>query len=126
MISFSQFVIEASDDYLYHATYKVHKDSISKHGLMKDSSHKNWEDSKKGRVYLAKDPEVALSHAETSEDAPEHHYNSGIVVYKIHKKHLESSKIHKDSNVRNNDDATVEYHDNIPAKHLSIHSEHNT
>ena len=54
MITFLQFLKENEDEYLYHATYQVHKNSIAKHGLKANSNHKNWEDSKKGRVYLAK------------------------------------------------------------------------
>lgn len=124
MQNFKQFILEEKEsDYLYHATYGVHKDSISKHGLKANSDHKNWDDSKKGRVYLAKDPHVAHSYAETSDEAPEHHLKH-IVVYKVHKKHLDPSKIHHDSNVRNDSSATVEYLRDIPSHHLKIHSEH--
>ena len=127
MKTFIQFVKENTDDYLYHATYRSHEKSIAKNGLLSNSKHKNWTDSKKGRVYLAKDPHIAHSHAETSDEAPEHHYNSGIVVYKIHKKHLDKSKIHKDQNVRSDEDGgTVEYHGDIPAHHLEVHSRHDT
>lgn len=38
---------EKESDYLYHATYGVHKDSIAKHGLKSNSDHKNWDDSKR-------------------------------------------------------------------------------
>ena len=123
MKTFKSFLFEDRDKHLYHATYRIHKDSVNQHGLKANSDHKNWEDSKKGRVYLAKSPEVALSYAETSDEAPEKHYNSGIVVYKVNKKHLDQSKLHQDTNVQGDGD-TVEYHGNIPAKHLKIHSEH--
>ena len=126
MKTFIQFIKEENDDYMYHATYKSHKKNIEKQGLLSNPKHKNWSDSEKGRVYLAKSPEVAHSHAETSDEAPEKHYNSGIVVYKIHKKHLDKSKIHPDKNVRNDDHDTVEYHGDIPAHHLKVHSEHDT
>jgi hypothetical protein len=126
MITFSEFLKENRDGYLYHATYRVHKDSIAKHGLKTNNDHKNWEDSKKGRVYLAKNAEIAQSHAETSEDAPEKHYNSGIVVYRVKRSNLDPKKIKKDSNIRGEDGGTVEYHDNIHSKHLEIHSEHDT
>ena len=125
MKKFKNFIKEDNDNYLYHATYRVHKDSIAKQGLRANSDHKNWEDSKRGRVYLAKSPEVAASHAETSDMAPEEHYNSGIVVYKVHKKNLDPKKIKKDSNMKSDAD-TVEYHDNIHPKHLQIHSEQDT
>ena len=77
---------------------------------------------------MAKSPDVALSYAETSENAPEKHYNSGIVIYKVKKSNLNSEKIQRDSNVRGDEenDHTVEYHDNIHPKHLEMHSEHDT
>ena len=117
-------VEEAEDEHLYHATYRTHMTSISKHGLSSNSKHKNWNDSKPGRVYFAKDPHEALSHAESAEDAPERHYNSGIVVYKVKKKHLDQSKLHKDTNNRDAD--TVEYHGDVKPEHVEIHSQHDT
>jgi hypothetical protein len=126
MKSFREFIKEEeAEDHLYHATYKFHERNIKKHGLKSNPKHKNWSDSEKGRVYLAKTPEVAHSHAETSDEAPEHHYNSGIVVYKVHKKHLDPSKIYSDKNVQD-DDHTVEYHGDIPSEHLKVHSRHDT
>ena len=122
MKSFRQHLQESESNYLYHATYGAHKDSISKHGLKSNVDHKNWEDSKKGKVYLAKDPHVAHSYAETSEEAPEHHLKH-IIVYKVHKKHLDSHKLHKDQEVKGDGD-THEYHGDIPAKHLKIHREY--
>lgn len=118
-------ILEQKEQYFYHATYRVHKNSIEKHGLRANSDHKNWQDSEKGKVYLAKSPEVAQSYAETSEEAPEEHYNSGIVVYKIPKSKLNAKNIHNDSNVIGGSD-TVEYHGDIKPEHLSIHSEHDT
>lgn len=126
MLKFKEFLVESEEQYLYHATYRIHKPSINKNGLRKDSEHKNWEDSVPGKIYLAKTPEVALSYAETSESVPEKHYNSGIVVYKINKKHLDDKHISSDENVIDNDGSTLEYSKNIPSKHLEIHSEHNT
>ena len=126
MIRFKEFLKENKDEYLYHATYRVHKPSIEKVGLKKDSDHKNWEDSEKGKIYLAKSPEVALSYAETSDSAPEKHYNSGIVVYKVKKEHLNPEHINSDQNVRDNNESTIEYSKDIPSKHLQVHSEHDT
>jgi len=124
MLSFRNFTESREDLHLYHATYRIHMDSIAKKGLLANSDHKNWNDSKRGRVYLAKDPDEALSHAESAEDAPQKHFDSGIVVYKVNRKNLDQSKIHKDSN--NPDADTIEYHGDIPSKHLSVHSEHDT
>lgn len=122
MITFKEFIKESKEDpYLYHATYGEYKNSIKKHGLKSDSGNKNYSDSESGKLYLAKDPHVARSYAETSDEVPEH-YLDNIVVYKVHKKNLDPSKIHADKNVRDGGDSTVEYHDNIPHKHLRIHS----
>jgi hypothetical protein len=125
MLTYKEFIKESENDYWYHATYKVNKNNISKKGLLSNSPKKYWEDSK-NVVYLAKNPDTALSYAETSEDVPDKHYNSGIVVYKIHKKHLDKTKLNPDSNVRNEDNDTAEYHGDIHPEHLEIHSEHET
>ena len=124
MLTFMEFIIESSDEYLYHATYRSHKDSIAKDGLRTNSGNNNWYISKKRKVYLAKSPKIARSYAKTSY-APQQHHKSGIVVYKVHRKHLEPKHIKVDKNVKNND-TTVEYGKNIPSKHLKIHSEHDT
>ena len=126
MLKFKEFVVESRNQYLYYATYRIHKPSISQSGLRKNSDHKNWEDSEQGKIYLATSPEVALSHAETSVSAPEEHYNSGIVVYKVNKKHLDDKHINIDKNVIGNDGSTIEYSKDIPSEHLKIHSEHDT
>ena len=121
MKSFATFLREAN---LYHATYKAHKSSIKRAGLQSTVAHKNWEDSEKGIVYLAKNAEIAHSHAETAEDAPDRIYDSGIIVYKIDIKNLDQDKLKKDRN--NPGGNTVEYHGDIPFKHLKIDSEHDT
>ena len=127
MKSFRQYITEQKEGkHLYHATYRTHQSSIADNGLMKNSDQKNWTDSKKGKIYLAKDPHTALSYAETSEKASNKDYNSGIVVYKVNKKHLDKDKIHKDENVRGEGGETIEYHSNIPSHHLGVHSEHDT
>ena len=126
MKDFKSFIAESTEsDYLYHATYQHHEPSIDKHGLKASSRHKNWSDSKKDSLYLAKSHHVALSYAESSDEAPEKHYDSGIVIYKVNKKHLDKSKIHNDENVLDSND-TVEYHKDIPREHLQIHSRHDT
>lgn len=121
MKSFLQFIKEASD-YLYHATFKAHHGSIIKNGLLSNPKTKNWADSEAGKVYLAKSPDVALSHIETANEAPDHLHNSGYVVYKIKKNFLNAEKLKADRNVHGSDD-TLEYHGDIPAKHLSVHSD---
>ena len=122
MKTFATFIKE--DNYLYHATYKAHNSSIKRSGLKANVDHKNWEDSKKGIVYLASNAEIAHSHAETAEDAPDRIYDSGITVYKIAKSDLDQDKLKKDRN--NPGGSTVEYHGDIPSKHLKIDSEYDT
>lgn len=55
---------------LYHATYKPLLKKIMINGLG-GNTRKNWEDSVTGVIYLAKDPYVAESYAETSDLVPE-------------------------------------------------------
>jgi hypothetical protein len=57
--------------YLYHATYRPLLKKIKKMGLDTSASKKAWEDSVSGYVYLALDPDVAESYAESSEEVPE-------------------------------------------------------
>ena len=124
MKSFNQYITE-SVGYLYHATYKAYKSNIKSGGLKINPKHRNWTDSKKGTIYLAINPDIALSYAETSETVSDKVYNSGIVVYKVNKKHLDLNKLKKDKNVIG-DGGTLEYYLDIPSKHLKIHSEHDT
>lgn len=93
---------------------------------MTSVDHKNWSDSEKGKLYFATTPDVALSYAESSDEVPEKHYNSGIIVYKIKKQHLDKEHLNIDKNVRDNEGDTLEYSKDVPAQHLSIHSEHET
>ncbi len=102
--------------YLYHATYEPHMDKIKKEGLHGNSGNKNYDDSKKGVLYLAKNADVARSYAETSDSVPEH-YLDKIKVLKVHKQHLEKTLLKKDSNVQGSSD-TMEYHGTVPFHHL--------
>ena len=52
--------------YLYHATYLPYYKEIKKEGKIVAGRHKNW-DMSSGCIYLARDEEVAISYAETSE-----------------------------------------------------------
>ena len=120
MKSFKQFFNENNEDnYYYHATYKPYLKSIKKEGLNGHNKIKNWDDSKHGIVYLANHPDVARSHAETSDSVPDH-YIDHIHIIKIHKKHLDPNKIKSDSNIQGNDGSSIEYHGSIPPQHLKI------
>ena len=99
--------------YLYHATYKPLLKKIKEHGLNTTMSKKNWEDSKPGVVYLAVDPDVAESYAETN-DVVSDDWLDQIIILKIDTSKLDKQKIKPDSNVRNDDNDTLEYHGAIP------------
>ena len=92
---------------LYHATYRPLLDSIKKHGLGA-TKRQNYADSKQGVVYLARNPDVAMSYAETSEAVPDEWLNQ-IVVLKINTTQLDPNKLFIDRNVQDNDGTTLEY-----------------
>lgn len=125
MKTFKQFLENEEneeDKYLYHATYKSKMKKIQRQGLLTHFPKKNWEDSE-NVIYLATDPEIAISYAEAAEeDVPENVYDSGIVVYKILKSNLDPSKLFIDKNVQENTGDTLEYHQDIPPQYLQIHS----
>jgi hypothetical protein len=86
---------------LFHATYKVHLDSIMKHGLDSSRGKKNWSDSAVNTVYLADSPESAESYAETSEliEEDNEEWLDEIVILEIETRHLDITKISQDKNV---------------------------
>ncbi len=110
-----QNVWEASEhipDVLYHATYKPRLKSIKLRGLGAGGK-RNWEDSKRGIVYLAIDPEVAVSYAESSDMVPDDWLDE-IIVLEIPTAVLDKSKLILDQNVIGNEGDTLEYHGIIP------------
>jgi predicted chitinase len=98
---------------LYHATYKPFLDSIMKNGLGGSGAQTQWEDSKPGYVYLAKDPDVAISHAEANEEVPDE-YIDDIVLLIIDASKLDYAKLEDDPNVMD-DDSTLAYNGVIPS-----------
>jgi len=106
----------ADNTYLYHATYKPLLKSIQKSGLG-NTTQSQWTDSRPGVVYLARDPEVARSYAETAESVPEAWLDQ-IVVLQISQADLDPKLLHVDRNVQDNTGDTLEYHAVIPAKLL--------
>ena len=103
---------------LYHATYEDLIPSIERFGLGGSSSGYEWEDSKKGVVYLATDPEIAISYAETNDEVPED-WLDNIVVFEVDSDKLDSYKLNVDQNVQDNDGSTYEYHGIIPMRLLT-------
>lgn len=105
---------------LYHATYKQFLKSIQQDGLG-NTKNKMWEDSKSGVVYLANDPWVAESYAETSEWVDEQEdpdiYLDNIIILEIDTSKLDTDKLEIDKNVlldEEEENATWEYYGVIP------------
>lgn len=101
------------EQYLYHATYKPLLKKIKKYGLDTTKSEKVWSDSIPGYVYLATDPDVSASYAESSEMAPES-YLDEIVILTIDTSYLDTNKLFIDQNVLDNEGDTLEYRGVIP------------
>ena len=107
------------EEYLYHATYRPLLQSIRAHGLGGDKAQAKWEDSKPGVVYLAIDPNVAESYAESSDVVPEDWLDE-IVIIKIAASKLDQSRLFIDQNVQDNAGDTLEYHGVIPMDSMSL------
>jgi hypothetical protein len=104
---------------LYHATYRPLLPSIKQHGLGgSGSEQKRWEDSMSGTVYLAANPDIAESYAETSETVPDE-WLDDIVILTVDTNKLDPSKFSMDVNVLDNTGDTVEYHGIIPPSAIS-------
>ena len=116
----NEIICEAvAPNILYHATYRPLLRSIKKNGLGgPGSERKRWEDSIHGVVYLAGDPDVAESYAESSETVPEEWLDE-IVILKINAGALDASKLVLDRNVQDNSGDTLEYHGIIPVTAIS-------
>ena len=106
---------------LYHATYKPRLKSIKLKGLGAGGK-RNWEDSKSGVIYLALDPNVAESYAESSDMVPDEWLDQ-IVILKISTVGLDPSKFSIDSNVQDNTGDTVEYNGVIPVSNISLYEQ---
>ena len=107
---------------LYHATYGPLVGSIQREGLGGDRDTV-WEDSVRGTVYLALDPEIAFSYAETSEDAwDSFETDEGleIVTFEVDSSKLDPAKFNIDQNVVGNQGDTLEYYGVVPSSALKI------
>ena len=110
--------ISEDADVLYHATYEPFLKSIMANGLGGAGAQQQWEDSKPGYVYLARDPEVAESHAEANEEVPDE-YIDNIVVLAVDTSKLDMDNLEDDPNVLN-DDSTLAYKGVIPSAALMM------
>lgn len=109
---------------LYHATYEPFLNSIEENGLGA-TENKMWEDSKPGIVYLATDPWVAESYAETSELADSELLDN-IIILEVDTSKLDINKLAIDRNVLLDEDeesATLEYYGIIPWEACKIFEE---
>lgn len=88
---------------VYHATYRHLLDSILEHGLGHPDHRPQsmWNDSDASKVYLAENIDVALSFAETAEQA-EDDWLDNVVVICIRTDKLDLSKISLDPNIQDN------------------------
>ena len=68
---------------------------------------------------MARDPDVALSYAESSDMVPDEWLDK-IVLLKIDASKLDKSKFFVDQNVQDNVGDTLEYHGTIPAGTFSL------
>jgi hypothetical protein len=107
---------------LYHATYGPLVDSIQREGLGGDRDTV-WEDSVRGTVYLALDPEIAYEYAETSDDAWDNFETDDgleIVTFEVDTAQLDPSKFNIDQNVIGNTGDTLEYYGIVPPSALKV------
>ena len=107
---------------LYHASYGPLVNSIQQFGLGGDRDTV-WDDSVRGTVYLAVDPGVAFSYAETSDDAWDRFETSDgleIVTFQIDTTQLDPTKFNIDQNVIDNSGDTLEYYGIVPPSALKI------
>lgn len=113
--------LENIPKYLYHATYRPLLKTIKKIGLDTSVSKKVWEDSVSGYVYLALDPDVAESYAESSEEVSED-WLEQIVILTIDTDKIDKSKLFIDQNVLDNQGDTLEYRGIISPDALKINA----
>lgn len=102
---------------LYHATYRPRLKNILQFGLGA-KGRRNWEDSRKGVVYLANDPYIAESYAEEAELAPES-YIDQIVILEVDSDDLDPDLLFNDENVIDGN-STYEYHGIILPEYLKL------
>jgi len=120
--SFKQFLLEKDAIYLYHATYKPLLTRIKREGLHGKRKKKNWTDSK-NVVYLASDPHIAESYAESAEildDEKYEHWIDQIIILRVKLIDLDKSKLLKDENVRSDENYTYQYDGVISFDKLEI------
>jgi hypothetical protein len=111
--------------YLYHATYKALIDSIKEHGLDVTKGKANWDyDLPRECIYLAIDPELAESYAETAELVSDEWVNQ-VVILQIDVSKIRKHLIFGDLNVNldnDEDSGCFEYYGVIPWDAITIYN----
>lgn len=107
--------------FLYHATFLPLLKKITSEGLDTTKAKKRFSDSVKGYVYLAVDPFIAESYAESAEFVPES-WNEKVVILKIDTSQLDPTKLFLDRNVIDNEGSTLEYRGAIPVQAIVDYS----
>lgn len=105
---------------LYHATYGKYLKGIMKYGLNR-MSQKNW-DISENYIYLAVDPDVAISFAESSDTVPEE-YLDDIVLLGVDEDSLDMGLLEPDSNIildDGEDPYSFQYAGDIPASAIKV------
>lgn len=108
---------------LYHATYNAYLNSIQEKGLQINNAMTNWSDSESA-IYLAIDPNIAESFAESAEFIEDDIYDSGIVILEVNTKQLDKNKFDIDPNIIYEDDNeqySFIYKGSIPNSALKIY-----
>lgn len=108
-------------DMLYHATYRPLLASIQKKGLGGVGCSKNWQDSLPGVVYLALEPGVAESYAESSDEVPEDWLDE-IIILAVQTSCLDVAQLRLDTNVQDNEGDTVQFEGVIPWSSLALNN----
>lgn len=106
---------------LYHATYAHYLWYIEREGLRPDAK-KSWAFSE-DYVYLTSDPGVAISFAETAEDAPDDIVDE-IVLLEIDTKDLDLDKLELDNNILSDNDYSFQYNGIIPPEVIVVYEDY--
>ena len=110
------FTLQEGTEFLYHATYKCLEEQIIRQGLLRgqNSCWGTENDDYKKYVYLALEPDVAVSYAECATDELEDEYDeritSDIIIIAVPVEKLDLDKLEIDeNNLSNYTDGCLHY-----------------
>lgn len=109
---------------LYHATYGPLVPSIKKEGLIAGKPSLWGVKNAKPALFFALEEEVAISFAETCDEAYEKYERNPslgleLVVFEIEGKNLDPQLLSLDENILGNQGEYLQYEGDIPPEHLS-------